>query len=346
MSYQRDFARRLNVGVVGVGSHCYRNLLPTMTFLPVNLRAFCDVNIDLARRTAPQYGVSNCYASAAEMYRNEQLDAVFISVSAQLHPRLACEALDAGLHVWMEKPPAMRAAEVQEMIRRRKDRVVVVGFKKAFMPSTRKVIEILSRPQFQPLKTILAEYPMTIPEGGGGVLEERGFTNWLGNGCHPLSLMMAAGGPVSAVTVHRGANGGGACILEFAGGAIGNLHLADGTPRQTERYAFYAKGCEVTIDNNWRVTLQRGIPFEYGKTTAYAPDGLEHGAIVWEPQNCLATLENKALFTQGFYDEMRYFCDCVLEAKPARRGDLEFALQVMQVYEAALLSDGRRVPIT
>ena len=122
MSYQRDFERRLEVGVVGVGSHAYRNVLPTMTFLPVSLRAFCDVNLELARATASQYGVKATYASAREMYEKEDLDAVFLSVSPELHPGLACEAFDAGLHVWLEKPPAMRASEIGEMIRRRKDR--------------------------------------------------------------------------------------------------------------------------------------------------------------------------------------------------------------------------------
>jgi hypothetical protein len=30
MSYQREFERRLNVGVVGIGSHAYRNVLPAI----------------------------------------------------------------------------------------------------------------------------------------------------------------------------------------------------------------------------------------------------------------------------------------------------------------------------
>ena len=46
MSYQRDFEKRLNIAVVGVGSHGYRNVLPTLTFLPIHLKAFCDVNLD------------------------------------------------------------------------------------------------------------------------------------------------------------------------------------------------------------------------------------------------------------------------------------------------------------
>ena len=347
MSYQREFERRLKVGIVGVGSHAYRNLLPALNYLPVSLQAVCDRNRALAEVTAAQYGAASAYESSAEMHRRERLDAVFLCVSPLQHPALACEAFDAGVHVWMEKPPARRAAEVLEMIRRRKDRIAVVGFKKAFMPATQKAIEIFSDPSYAPLRSILAEYPMTIPADGEAVLRDGRYENWLRNGCHPLSLCIAVGGPVSAVTVHRAIDGGGVCVLEFASGAIGNFHLAAGENRgqPIERYSFFGDRCHLVIDNGLRVTLQRGIPFQYGKTTTYVPEGIDSGAIVWEPQNREATLENKALFTQGIYQEMRYFCDQVLAGKPAQRGSLEFTLQVMKVNEAGLLSGGRRVDI-
>ena len=71
----------------------------------------------------------------------------------------------------------------------------------------------------------------------------------------------------------------------------------------------------------------------------------DHGSIVWEPQNMLASLENRPLMTQGMHEEMRYFCQCVLDATPAERGSLEFALDVMRTYEAALLSNGEGVEV-
>ena len=347
MSYQREFETKLNVGIVGVGSHAYRNLLPALNYLPVSLRAVCDSNRRLAEVTAAQYGAKGWYENAAEMYRNERLDAVFLCVSPQLHPQLACQAFAAGLHVWMEKPPATRASQVEEMIRHRKDRIAVVGFKKAFMPATQKAIEIFSAEPYAPLRSILAEYPMTIPEDGEAVLREGQYVNWLRNGCHPISLCMAVAGAVSAVTLHRAGHGGGVCVLEFANGVIGNFHMAAGENRAQpiERYSFFGDRCHLVIDNGLRVTLQRGIPFQYGRTTSYVPEGLDSGAVVWEPQNREASLENKALFTQGIYQEMQYFCAQVLAGRPAEKGSLEFTLEVMKVYEAALLSGGKRVEI-
>ncbi len=347
MSYQRDFENRLNVAVVGVGSHGYRNVLPTMTFLPVRLKAFCDVNIDRAKITAEQYGVPRCYADMSEMFRNEDLDAIFLCVPPRLHPELTCQALDAGVHVWLEKPPGMFAREVEEMIHHRKDRVAVVGFKKAFMPATQKIIEIFDSEDYGPLRTLLGIYPMTIPSDGERILREGEHTNWLQNGVHPLSLLLAIGGKVSAVTVHRGERGGGVCLLHFANGALGNFHLADGARhgQPSELYQFFGDDCHAEIRNGTQVILQRGMRFDYTGSTSFMAEGFDSGAIVWEPQNSLGTLENKGLFVQGFYQEMRYFCDCILDGKPAVKGSLEFALEVMKVYEAGLRSDGDTVPI-
>jgi predicted dehydrogenase len=345
MSYQRDYERTLSVGMVGIGSHTYRNLLPAMNFLPVTLKAICyGSNEARARRTAKQYGDCAVYSSARQMYEREKLDAVFICVSPEAHPRLVCEALDAGLDVWLEKPPAMLASEVEEMIRRRRDRTVVCGFKKAFMPAACKAREIAASPKYGSLRTVLAVYPMSIPAEGARVLAERKFTNWLGNGVHPLSFLVSIGGRVETVTALTGREGHGVCVLEFANGVIGNLHMGSG-PHPMETYALYGDKWHLLIENSSKVILQRPIPFEYAKTTSFAPAGDDHGAIVWERSNCLATLENKALFVQGVFNEMKHFCDCALSRTAPEVGSLEFTLEVMQVYEAGLRSAGKTVRV-
>ncbi len=348
MNYQREFEKRLDVAVVGVGSHGYRNVLPTMTFLPVRLKALCDLNTDRAHATAKQYGVDAFYSNMESMFEHETLDAIFLCVPPRLHPELTCKALDAGAHVWLEKPPGMFADEVSEMIAHRKDRVVVVGFKKVFMPATQKIIEIFATDEYGPLRSLLGVYPMTIPSDGKRVLREKEHTNWLQNGCHPISLFVAVGGKVATVTLHRSQRGGGACILEYESGALGNFHLADGARhgQPSELYQFFGDGCHAEIRNSTHVSLQRGMPFNYRNSTSYVPQGFNSGAIVWEPQNSLGTLENKGLFIQGFYQEMRYFCDCILEGKPAEQGSLEFALEVMKVYEAGLRSEGDPVSVS
>jgi len=342
MYFQREYQRRLKVGMVGIGKHSYRTLFATLHHLPVQLEAIAaHSDEERAKATAREHGCRH-YMSASEMYAKEKLDAVFVCVAPETHPELVCEALDAGLHVWLEKPPAMRASGVQRMIAHRRDRVVVVGFKKAFMPVVDKALEIASSPQYGKLRSILAVYPMTIPGEGQKVLDSGEFVNWLANGVHPVSFLMAIGGKVESVVAHTNAAGNGAFLIYFANGVIGNLHLASG-PHPMEAYSLYGEGWHCDIINNTRLALHRA----YGPTNTdtFTPSGFDTGAIVWEAQNCLATIENANLFTQGIYAEMKYFCDCVLEGRGAERGSLEFALELMKVYEAGLLSGGRRITI-
>ena len=71
MSYQREFPHRLRAGLVGIGSHAYRNILPVMNFLPVQLVAVCNrSNVELAQLTAAQYGCKS-YQKPEEMYEKE-----------------------------------------------------------------------------------------------------------------------------------------------------------------------------------------------------------------------------------------------------------------------------------
>ena len=343
MSYQREFAKRLNVGIIGVGSHGYRNILPMMNYLPVKIKAVCDRAVEIGKITAEQYGCAY-YPSSGEMYAREDIDAVFIAVSPKLHPQLVMEALDKGKHVGLKSQSQPRASEVAEIIAHRNDRVVVVGFKKAFMPATQKAVEIANSPKYGKVRSILAVYPMTIPANGREVLEKKETPNWLINGVHPLAFMMSVGGKVTAVTTICNAARNGVLAIQFANGVFGTLHMSSGPQPRLERYAVYGENWQLDIENT-KITLYRGFPFVYSKTTNYAPAGDDCGAIVWDISNCTATLENKAEFTQGMYDEMMYFCQCALTGTTPGQGNLEFALATMKVYEAALLSEGETVCI-
>ncbi|MBO0879596.1 MAG: Gfo/Idh/MocA family oxidoreductase, partial [Mycobacterium sp.] len=251
MSYRREYDRTLRVGLVGVGSHAYRNILPALHHLPVTLSALCDVDDALARRTATEYGGPPVFTDSARMYADVELDAVLLCAGPRQHPDLAVQAFSAGLHVWMEKPPGLRAADVERILAASGDQTCAVGFKKAYMPAVRKARELIELPEFGALRSILAVYPMTIPCDGAGVLARAEFTNWLANGCHPLSLLVELGGPVRSVRTIRGPgeDASGAVHLEFANGAIGTFFLAGGAPPgyPVERYDLYGAGRVVSI---------------------------------------------------------------------------------------------------
>ncbi|MEJ6719331.1 MAG: putative dehydrogenase [Akkermansiaceae bacterium] len=78
--------------------------------------AVCDMNAEAAIAAAEKYGVSQTYTDVAELLANDEIDAVSIIVPNKFHAPLAVQCLEAGKHVFCEKPPALNAAEVQGMI--------------------------------------------------------------------------------------------------------------------------------------------------------------------------------------------------------------------------------------
>lgn len=346
MSYQIDYDQTVRIGVVGVGSHCYRNILPVLTYLPVRLVAVCDVDASRAEAVGNQYGAA-AYSEPSGMYESEQLDAVLIAVSPYLHPDLAIEAFQHGLHVWVEKPPAPSVEALRQMIVHRDEQIAMVGVKKAFMPATQKAVELVGWNSDTTLISALGVYEVSVPRSTDDTssVVARG---WLDNFSHPLSVLVGVVGPVSSVRTIRGKRGGGVLVLDHVNGAIANLHLAQGTPQSqpSERYSFFGEGLTVDIINCSKVALQRGIPFEYTTTDTFAPVGLDHGATVWEAQHSFSTLENKSAFLQGMYHELLSFCEWILNGKIPRVGTLEFALHLTDIFEAAVRSDGEVESLT
>jgi predicted dehydrogenase len=337
---------RIRVALVGAGSHARRNILPTLSYLPVDLIAVCDTAPDRAKEAADQYG-ARPYTSTAEMYEKEDLDAVFMVVSPRLHPDLAIEAFGAGLHVWTEKPVAVSTARIDEMIAARGDRICIVGYKKAFMPAVVKTRELLSLDEVGPLVSVLGVYPVGIPDAEPDDTGAFPVSNWLTSGCHALSVLRVVGGPVESVVVHRGPQGGGACVLRHASGMVSNLHLAVGASKfqPCERYLFVTSNASIQIENSRKVTYQRGLRVAYAEDFTFAPPGLDFGAIVWEAQDTMATMQGKNVVTQGIYGGLSAFCHAILDKSVPDAGTLEFARDVTAVYEAALRSHGEPIKV-
>src|SRR5699024_100613 len=97
-------AGSLRFGVIGVGiigrQHVARLLSDAS---PATLVALADANPDAARAVAEENGVEAA-ASVEELLAREDIDVVIIAVPSGLHADVTVEALDAGKHVFLEKP--------------------------------------------------------------------------------------------------------------------------------------------------------------------------------------------------------------------------------------------------
>jgi predicted dehydrogenase len=105
----------IKIGIIGAGGmapYHYQGF----TQAGAEVIAMADTDISRARAFAQSRGIAKTYAGLGEMLKGSpDLDAVSIITPNKFHKPLAVEALESGLHVYCEKPPALNAAEMETM---------------------------------------------------------------------------------------------------------------------------------------------------------------------------------------------------------------------------------------
>ena len=131
-------SRPLRVGVVGCGGFGRNAYVNNAVENPdASLVALCDVDLAQAEAAAREAfddrGVKPrpaLYTDYKAMIDQESLDVVMVGTMADVRPRVAIYALNAGAHVLAAKPMAPSLAEAEEMLRTAKemDRILMVGY--------------------------------------------------------------------------------------------------------------------------------------------------------------------------------------------------------------------------
>ncbi|HEV2124877.1 MAG TPA: Gfo/Idh/MocA family oxidoreductase [Chloroflexota bacterium] len=358
VTYSFEYERRLRVGFVGCGVHSWRNVYPTFQYAPVDLVAVADPVEQRAAAYARQFGVPKHYRDHREMLAHERLDAVFAvtNYDERGHPRypqIAVDALRAGAHIWIEKPPAATVEEVQMMLdtERETGRFVQVGYKKMFFPAIAKAKEIISRAgEFGQPAQIYVRYPQALPPAGERQAENRRMVSFLDHFFHPGSIVHRLMGPVRRVSyVREPLNGGSFSTLTFASGAAGVMHLAAGQSGTSplERIEVIGTGANVVVENGVKLTYyRRGTRGEGGYGRASSFIGPDEGApIIWEPEFSLGQLYNKNLFTLGYAPEVIYFCERALTNMRPAYANLDDTLALLRWYEVYRKPEGETMEI-
>ncbi len=141
-------AKNLKVGVVGCGFIAQNAHIPSLLKCRnVELAAVCDRNEDLARSVARKFKIGKCYADFKEMLEAEKLDVVNVCTSIDTHASLAIQAMEAGCHVFTEKPLALNTRDADEMIKVSRKNHVKLGTNHhlLFIPPVQKMKSIINK---------------------------------------------------------------------------------------------------------------------------------------------------------------------------------------------------------
>jgi len=104
----------IKTGIIGAGGMAQYHI-PGFRQGGATVAGVADVNLEGAKKAAATYDIPQVYDSVEAMLADPEIDAVSIIVPNKFHAPLAIQALEAGKHVFCEKPPGLNAKEVQEM---------------------------------------------------------------------------------------------------------------------------------------------------------------------------------------------------------------------------------------
>jgi predicted dehydrogenase len=127
----------IGVGLIGTGymgkchALAWAGVKPVFGDTPDTRRAvLCEVTEELAGRRAAEFGFARATADWRALIADPEVDVVSVTTPNHLHAEMAIAALEAGKHVWCEKPMAPKLADAERMAEaaRRSNRVAILGY--------------------------------------------------------------------------------------------------------------------------------------------------------------------------------------------------------------------------
>jgi predicted dehydrogenase len=252
---------RVRVGVLGPGTFATSVIIPALTGAGARLEMVGGGSGPSAAQAARGFGFARVAAGEQALLDDPDVDAVFVCTRHGTHAELAKRALLASKHVFCEKPLALRAQELQQLLEvaRRTPRIVAVGFNRRFSPLAVRLRRFLSSgagPVTITYRVSAGALPPShwvhdLSEGGGRVLGEVGhFVD---------TLAFLAGSPVvevhaegfSRIGAPAAAHDNVAVVLRHADGSVGTIMYVAGSAHGVgkERVeAFGAAGVGILDD--------------------------------------------------------------------------------------------------
>jgi myo-inositol 2-dehydrogenase / D-chiro-inositol 1-dehydrogenase len=246
----------VRVGLIGAGWIAEQHLATLGRLDGVELAAVSDVDDARARELADGVPV---HTDWRELIEHEEPDVVFVCTPPLLHREMAVEALERGIHVYLEKPIARGPDDARAIVdaAARSDAVCAVGYQWRAVEVLDDLREALDGQELGLLigigtgPTKSRPWFLSRSEGGGNLLERAS---------HSIDLMRAIGGEAvgvqvaaSAIPLAQSAGERGdiedaaAIALRFANGAVGSTSIAwtrDGLPG---RYSLDVLGSESSL---------------------------------------------------------------------------------------------------
>jgi predicted dehydrogenase len=256
---------KARVGVVGL-NYWGPNLVRNFDEL-AELAWLCDLDDAHLAPMAARYPHAKATTNFEDLLADDSLDAVVIATPVPTHYALAKQGIEAGKHVFVEKPPAMRAAEMDELVALAevRDRVLMPGHLLLYHPGVLKLKELIDAGE---LGDVLCVYGN---RQNLGIVRTNENALW-SLGVHDLSviLYLLEESPELAIANGRdfltpGVEDVVFCFLRFPSGRIAHMHLSWLDPHKMRRMTVVGREKMVVFDDmelERKVTIYEKSPWK------------------------------------------------------------------------------------
>ena len=262
----------LGVGLIGGGLFAKSTLLPAARQVKaLNVVAVATATGPSARHLADKFGIGNATTEIHDLLSDANIHALMIATRHHLHAAQVTAGLQAGKHIFCEKPLCLSPQELKGILEAlaqarvdfpERPPSLMVGFNRRFAPLTTQILDLLpeSVPRIMHYRVNAGFVPKAHwthdPEQGGGRL--------IGEGCHFIDLLMhLAACPITAIRAQALPDQGRyhqdnlQISLNFEDGSLGTIHyLANAdSSLPKEQLEIHCAGRSLRLDNFRRLVV-------------------------------------------------------------------------------------------
>lgn len=248
------------IGIIGAGNFTAMTMLPVLAGIGAPLYSIASASGLTGTSLAKKYKIGKSTTDYKSILNDPAIDLVIITTRHNEHARMVAEGLQAGKHVFVEKPLALNKEELDNILKVYDGKkTLTVGFNRRFSPHMQKVKQIVGGAQMNVIATMNAgSIPANVwvhdlKTGGGRII---------GEACHYMDLVtFLTGSKIKAVCMNAmGINpqadtDNASILLQYENGSTGVInYFANGSKAYAkERIEVYAQERTIITDN-FRVT--------------------------------------------------------------------------------------------
>ncbi len=272
----------IRIGVVGLG-YWGPNLARNFNGL-ADLAYVCDHNPELLAAEAARYPTATATPRFDDLLEDDTLDAIVIATPVPTHADLARRALEAGKHVFVEKPLAVSAAEAESVATLAEERglVLMPGHLLLYHPGIRALKELVASGELGRLLVVYGNR-----QNLGKIRRDENVLWSLG--AHDLSVIIDLVGEEPEEVwargesfLTKGVEDVVFCYLRFPSGVVAHMHLSWLDPHKMRKLTVVGDSKMAVFDDmepDRKVTV-------YDKGPSGLPSGewMTRTGDIWSPR--------------------------------------------------------------